>query len=87
VTAWLVSFIGGRAAGLLGPGLKWGALALAVLLFVAGLRRAGEKAGRMAERLEAKERANEINRRMLAAGAAGPRSRDQLTERLRDGSF
>lgn len=87
MTAWLFSLIGGRAAGLAGPFLKWGALALAVLLFVAGLRRAGEKAGRMAERLEAKERVNEINRRMLAAGAAGPRSRDELVERMLDGSF
>lgn len=36
--------------------LKWGAIGLAVALFVFGLRRRGEQAGRLAERAEQLER-------------------------------
>jgi hypothetical protein len=38
--------------------LRYGAIALAVLLVLLSLRRSGERAGRLAERLEATEKAN-----------------------------
>ncbi|MFI0397077.1 hypothetical protein [Paracoccus jiaweipingae] len=67
--------------------LRYGAIALAVLLFLVLLRRSGERAGRLAERLETTEKANDVQRRMLEAAARRPRSRDDLAERLRDGRF
>ncbi|MBD3787296.1 MAG: hypothetical protein IE922_10070 [Sphingomonadales bacterium] len=67
--------------------LRYGAIALATLLFLVALRRSGERAGRLAERLETAEKANEIQRRMLEAAARRPRDRDDLAERLRDGQF
>lgn len=67
--------------------LRYGAIALAVLLFLLLLRRSGERAGRLAERLETTEKANDVQRRMLEAAARRPRSRDDLAERLRDGRF
>jgi len=66
---------------------KWAAIALAISLFLLSLRRSGERAGRMAERLENREKANEIQRRMLEVAARRPRSRDELAQRLRDGKF
>lgn len=65
--------------------LKYGAFALAVVLFLLSIRRAGERAGRMAERLETAEKSNDVQRRMLDAAARRPRDRDELVERLRDG--
>jgi predicted ABC-type sugar transport system permease subunit len=50
--------------------LRSGAFVLAVLLFLLSLRRSGEGVGRIAERLETTEKANEIKRRMLDAAAA-----------------
>ena len=44
-------------------------------------------AGRLVERLENTEKANEIQRRMLEAAARRPRNRDELAQRLRDGEF
>ncbi|UFM64830.1 hypothetical protein LOS78_14235 [Paracoccus sp. MA] len=67
--------------------LRYGAITLAVLLFLFSLRRSGERAGRLVERLEATEKANDVQRRMLEAAARRPRSRDDLVERLRDGQF
>lgn len=64
-----------------------GALVGAVLLFLSGSRRAGERAGRLAERLEATEKANEIQRRMLEAAADRPRDRNDLARRLREERF
>ena len=66
---------------------KWAAIALTISLFLLSLRRSGERAGRLAERLENQEKANEIQRRMLKAAARRPRNRDELAERLRDGKF
>jgi len=66
---------------------KWVAIVLTVSLFLLSLRRAGERAGRLAERLENQEKANEIQRRMLEAAARRPRNRDELVERLRDSQF
>jgi hypothetical protein len=67
--------------------LRYGAIALAVLLFLLSLRRSGERAGRLAERLETAEKSHDAQRRMLEAAARRPRSRDDLAERLRDGRF
>jgi hypothetical protein len=63
------------------------ALIGAVLLFLLNLRRAGETAGRHAERLKQMERQNDIQRRMLEASSNRPRDRDDLADRLRDGRF
>jgi hypothetical protein len=46
---------------------RWGAVALAILLFLLALRRSGERAGRMAARIEAMEATNDVQRRMLDA--------------------
>jgi hypothetical protein len=66
---------------------KWAGIALTISLFLLSLRRSGERAGRLAERLEIQEKANEIQRRMLKAAARRPRNRNELAERLRDGEF
>ena len=67
--------------------LRYGVTALAILLFLLALRRSGGRAGRLAERLETTEKANDVQRRMLEAAARRPRDRDELVERLRDGEF
>ena len=67
--------------------LRDGAIALAVLLFLLSLRRSGERAGRLAKRLETTERANDVQRQMLEAAARRPRDRVELAERLRDRRF
>ena len=69
-----------RAAGVL-------LVALTIVLFIVNLRRAGERAGRAAERLEQLERANVAQRQMLDAANRRPRSRDDLVDRLRGGGF
>ena len=66
---------------------KWATIALTISLFLLSLRRSGERVGRLAERLENQEKANEIQRRMLEAAARRPRNRDELAQRLRDGEF
>ena len=67
--------------------LRYGAIALAILLFLLALRRSGERAGRLAERLHTREKANEVQRRMLEAATRRPRNRNELVDRLRDGGF
>jgi hypothetical protein len=67
--------------------LRWGAITSTVCLFLLSFRRAGERAGRMAERLETRERADAVHRRMLEAAARRPRDRNELARRLRDGRF
>ena len=67
--------------------LRYGAIALAVLLFLLSLRRSGERAGRLAERLETKEKVNNLQRQLLEAAARRPRDRNELAQRLRDGRF
>lgn len=59
----------------------------AILLFLLNLRRAGERAGRAAERLDARERNDAIHRQMLDAAARRPPDLDALAERLRDARF
>jgi Na+(H+)/acetate symporter ActP len=67
--------------------LRYGAIAVAIVLFLLSIRRSGERVGRLAERLEITEKANEIQRRMLEATARRPRNRDELVDRLRNGGF
>jgi hypothetical protein len=61
--------------------------ALTVALFLFNLRRAGERAGRAAERFETLEKITHAQRQMLEEAARRPRSRDDLLERLRNGEF
>ena len=84
--------IGGLLAALVGSAcaratLCYGVTAIAILLFLLALRRSGERVGRLAEGLEAMEKANDVQRRMLEAAARRPRDHHDLVERLRDGSF
>jgi len=67
--------------------LRYGAIALTIVLFLLSIRRASERTGRLAERLETKEKNNEIQSRMLEAAARRPRDRGELVDRLRDGGF
>jgi hypothetical protein len=50
--------------------MRYGAIALAVLLFLLSLRRSGERSGRLAERLETMEKANDVQRQMLGGCGA-----------------
>lgn len=84
--------IGGLLVALAGSAwarraLRYGVTALAILLFLLALRRSGERAGRLAERLETTEKTHDAQRRMLEAAARRLRSRDDLAERLRNGRF
>ncbi len=67
--------------------LPWLALAAAILLFILGARRTGEKAGRAAERLATREKNDAIHRQMLDAASHRPHDRDALADRLREGRF
>lgn len=64
-----------------------GAIAHAIVLFLLSLRRSAERVGRLAERLEITEKANDVQRRMLEAATRRPRDRDELAQRLYDGEF
>jgi hypothetical protein len=77
----IVAISWGRAA------LRYAAIALTIVLFLLLIRRAGERTGRLSERLETTEKANDIQRRMLEAAARRPRDRSELVDRLRDGGF
>jgi hypothetical protein len=82
--AWILSTLAS------GPAHKVLGLMLATLtiaLFLLNLRRAGERAGRLAERLATSERTHEVQRQMLDADRRRPADRDALVERLRDGQF
>ena len=61
--------------------------ALTIVLFLLNLRRAGERTGRMIERLSTSEKTHEIQRQMLDAASRRPADRDTLVKRLRDGQF
>ena len=80
ITAILTSRLARKALGLLLAGLS-------IVLFLLNIRRAGERAGRLAERLTTMETTNEIQRRMLEAANRRPHGRDDLLGRLRDGGF
>ena len=81
---WLVTILASgparKALGLL-------LVALTIALFLQNLRRAGERAGRLAERLSTSERTHDIYRQMLDAASRRPADRDALADRLRDGRF
>ena len=79
--AW---FTGSRFALAVG---KWATIALTITLFLLSLRRSAERVGRLAERLENTEKANEIQRQMLKAASRRAHDRDELAKRLRDGEF
>ncbi|MDU9006376.1 hypothetical protein [Sedimentitalea todarodis] len=84
----ITTILGGIAAApWMKAALRYGAIAVAIVLFLLSIRRSGEHVGRIAERLETTEKANEIQRRMLEAAARRPRNRYELVERLRDGGF
>ena len=61
--------------------------ALTIALFLFNLRRAGERAGRLAERVSTSEKTHDIQRQMLDAASRRPADRDALADRLRDGRF
>jgi hypothetical protein len=74
----------------------WFALALivAVVIAIAAIFAAGRKAGIATEaakaqraELKSQKEASDAKGRMLEAGAAAPRDRDALADRLRDGAF
>ena len=80
ITVLLASGPARKALGLL-------LVAVTIALFLLNLRRAGERAGRLAERLSTSERTHEIQRQMLEAASRRPADRDALADRLRDGRF
>ncbi len=80
ITAILASGAARRVLGLFLAGLT-------IALFLLNLRRTGERAGRLAERLQATEKVNEAQHKMLDAVARRPRNRDELAQRMRDGEF
>ena len=67
--------------------LGWVLAALTIALFLLNLRRAGERTGRLAERLSTSEKTHEIQRQMLDAASRRPRDRNALAQRMRDGRF
>ena len=81
---WLATlFASGLARKVLGLLLA----AITIALFLLNLRRAGERTGRLAERLQSSEKAHDIQRQMLGAASRRPRDRDDLAQRMRDGEF
>ena len=80
ITAILASVPARKAMGLL-------LAAITIALFQPNLRRTGERAGRLAERLATSEKTHDIQRQMLDAAAHRPADRDDLAQRLRDGRF
>ncbi|MDP2740878.1 MAG: hypothetical protein Q8O82_19750 [Pseudorhodobacter sp.] len=80
ITAILASGPARKALGVL-------LAAITITLFLLNFRRAGERAGRLAERLKSTEKANEIQRQMLDAASRRPRDRNALAQRMRGGRF
>lgn len=80
ITALLTTGPARKALGLL-------LAALSIALFLLNLRRAGERTGRLAERLSTSEKTHEIQRQMLEAASRRPADRDALADRMRDGRF
>ena len=73
-----------------GPARKAPGLMLAIItivLFLLNLRRGGERAGRLAERISTSEKTYEIQRQMLEAASRRPADRDALAQRMRGGEF
>lgn len=82
MTGWITAIL---TSGPARKALGWVLAALTIALFVLNLRRAGERAGQLAERLSTSEKTNEIQRQMLDAASHRPAGRDALAQRLRDG--
>lgn len=82
--AWIAAMLASRSAR---KALGLALAATTIVLFVLNLRRAGERAGRLAERLQSSENSHAIQRQMLDAASRRPPDRDALVERLRDGRF
>ena len=61
--------------------------AITIALFLLNLRRAGERPGRLVERLQTSEKTHDIQRQMLEAASRRLADCDALVERLRDGQF
>ncbi|KAF0170424.1 MAG: hypothetical protein FD162_3542 [Rhodobacteraceae bacterium] len=81
---WITAIVAsGPAHKAMGLFLATATLALCLL----NLRRAGERTGRLAERLSNSERTHEIQRQMLDAASRRPQDRDALAQRMRDGRF
>ena len=80
ITALLTTGPARKALGLL-------LTAITIALFLLNLRRAGERAGRLAERLSTSEKTHDIQRQMLDAASRRPADRDALAQRMRDGRF
>jgi hypothetical protein len=80
ITALLTTGPARKALGLL-------LAALSIALFLLNLRRAGERTGRLAERISTSEKTHEIQRQMLEAASRRPADRDALAQRMRDGRF
>ena len=59
----------------------------AILGAVAAVLLGARQAGRNAERVERMQRNIEVQRDQLEAAARRPRDRDELIDRMRDGSF
>ena len=84
MTGWITAILAS------GPARKALGLALAattIALFLLNLRRAGERAGRLAERLQTSEKTHDVQRQMLDAASRRPPDRDALAQRMRDGQF
>jgi len=81
---WITAIM---ASGPVRQALGWVLAALTITLFLLNLRRAGERTGRLAERLQSTEKANDIQRQMLDAASRRPRDRNALAQRMRDGRF
>lgn len=81
---WIIANL---ASGPARKALGLALVAVTVALFFLNLRRAGERAGRLAERLKTSENTHAIQRQMLDAASRRPPDRDALVERLRDGRF
>ena len=82
--SWIAAIL---ASGPARKALGFPLAALTIALFLLNLRRAGERAGRLAERLSTSERTHEIHRQMLDAASRRPADRDALAQRMRDGRF
>jgi len=79
--SWLLSLPWMRRLGL------WAGAVVAAVAAIAAIRRSGERAGRLEERLNQQKEIADAERRMLDAARDRPRDRDDLARRLRDGSF
>ena len=81
---WITAIM---ASGPARQALGWVLAALTITLFLLNLRRAGERTGRLAERLSTSEKTHDIQRQMLDAASRRPRDRNALAQRMRDGRF